>query len=254
MNSESGNAELLRLHYLQAMGISSYYPRFRLPAALPSQACPWPTAMAEAVVAETVAQQPAATVAAAALAAPVSTGPGPAPGEMPVAPRKPVAVGLRQAESAQSSALQFQLLLLTVDAEFALLCQIPALAQPLLQDRQARLLQNLLRWLGKVLPADAAPRRFQWPLPGMPLHDDQQQAVASLGHFVQQAAVEQPFRHLLLLGGQLAEQLASTAFIPDTCQLTVIPGLDEMLALPQQKRDAWQALLPLHAALQARQS
>jgi hypothetical protein len=254
MNSTPGNSELLRLHYLQAMGISSYYPRFRLPAALPSQPCPWPQAIAEAAPVTPVAQQPAATGMATPENAPQSPRPRPTSAELPATKPKQVTVVSRPAESAQSGALQFQLLLLAVDTELALLCQIPALSKPQLQDRQARLLHNLLRWLGKALPANAAPRRFQWPLPGMPLHDDQQQAVASLGHFVQQAAVEQPFRHLLLLGGQLAEQLASTAFVPDTCQLTVIPGLDEMLALPQQKRDAWQALLPLHAALQARQS
>lgn len=249
MNPDTVNAEQLRLHYLRAMGISSYYPRVQLPGALPSPVLSWPQAPA--------ASQPTAPEANKLAGELLAESPSNAM-PPPVAVRRepvvvPEAVSRRSASATVSATdLQFQLLLLPVDADLALLCQIPALAKPLLQDRQMRLLHNLLRWLGRPLGGALQPRRFQWPLPGLQAPADRQGAAASLGHFVEQALVEQGFRHLVLLGGQLAAQLEGLAFVPSACRLTITPGLDEMLALPALKRDAWQALLPLHAELHAR--
>src|SRR5690606_19068053 len=140
----------------------------------------------------------------------------------------------------------------------AVVLQVPALGRAQLADRQRLLLANLLRWLGKGLPVEAAPRVFRWPLPGLTLTNTRREAGASLLHFLEQACVEQPFRHLLLLGeaaaeclqAQQAQQLTAPAQAR-AWQLVATHSLDELLALPQLKRAAWQTLLPLHAALSA---
>ncbi|MEY4641874.1 MAG: hypothetical protein RLZZ227_1868 [Pseudomonadota bacterium] len=143
---------------------------------------------------------------------------------------------------AQVAVQNFQLLLLQVDDDLAILNQIPALARPQLQDRQVALLTNLLRWLGKPMPAQT-PRMFRWPLPGLEHMAASMSAGTSLLHFLEQASSERGFRFLLALGPQ-AVASASPGW-----QTFATHSVDEMLALPALKREAWQALLPLHALL-----
>jgi hypothetical protein len=179
--------------------------------------------------------------------------------DVPAAPaRKPAPVAPRVAESvaaesaaaervkekadAQSAVQNFQLLFLQVDDDLAIVNQIPALARPQLQDRQMALLTNLLRWLGKSVPAQA-PRVFRWPLPGLEHMAASMSPQTSLLHFLEQAASERGFRFLLQLGPQAAAP-ATGAW-----QSFATHSLDEMLALPSLKREVWQTLLPLHDAL-----
>jgi len=70
-------------------------------------------------------------------------------------------------------------------------------------------------------------------------------AQTSLQHFLEQAHSERSFRFLLQLGPQAVGPEAKdwAAFATHS--------LDEMLALPSLKREVWQALMPLHAALHA---
>lgn len=276
MNSSTSNAEVLRLQYLQAMGIITYYPRLQLPGALPSQACDWSfpekverTDPAVAAVAEPMPEPRQSTAtrpreSAADLAGTLRHAAWQAdeqgiPVEAPIKPTRPL--GASRAESAPNKqeqvhpdeALHFQLLLLHVDADLAVVLQIPALGRPQLQDHQRLLLGNLLRWLGKGALLEHTPRVFRWPLPGLTLTNTRREAGASLLHFLEQACVEQPFRHLLLLGEAAAEclqaQHEAAPAQPLAWQLTATHSLDELLALPQLKRAAWQTLLPLHAAL-----
>ncbi len=161
------------------------------------------------------------------------------------------------AATEDSTPLHFQLLLFPVDTDLVILAQIPALAASRLQQTQQQLLGNILRWLGKTWPANTAPRVFKWPLPGVAITNNRKEAGASLTHFLEQAAIEQPFRACLLLGEQAAECLddsvvrhAKAKTRPWPWQLHATHSLDEMLALPSLKREVWQSLLPLHAALE----
>jgi hypothetical protein len=268
-------AEELRLHCLQQMGISSYYPRFLLLGALPSPVLPQqdthtteaaalakgaagtlaPAEAARAVsaLAPLVASAGESSVAAE-LQAPVPTGRTAAQpvqgsiGDLPPVRSKPLQS--TSPGAAASEVLQFQLLLLHIDAELAVLVQIPALARPALQQRQAALLQNMLRWLGLPIELSPQPRRFQWPLPGMKSTEGAAAAALGLRHFVEQAVLEQPFRGLLLLGQQLAEQLGAADFAPAGLPFICTHSLDELLAVPALKREAWLVLQPLHAVLQ----
>ena len=245
MSDASVNAEIQRLQCLQALGITVYHPRYRLPGAKPSEQGVWP---------ELEAAVPAKPAARAESAEPVPRVEVKQPSAQATSAREP----LHRAETSTAAAkpakvsaaaaapvapLQnFQLLFLQIDADLALINQIPALARPQLQDKQLALLGNMLRWLGKPVPAQA-PRVFRWPLPGLEHMAASMSAQTSLQHFLEQAHSERSFRFLLQLGPQ--------AVGPETKEWAAFAthSLDEMLALPSLKREVWQALLPLHAAL-----
>ena len=253
--SASAAEELQRLQCLQTMGITAYHPRFRLPGAKPSTL----SALAETEVAAPVVRSTAP--AAVAPQERVRDAPVRERGALVVVTRaevtktedaKPVVAKTETLAKAAATnkyqegtpVQQFQLLFLQVDDDLAILNQIPALARPQLKDKQLALLTNLLRWMGKPVPAHT-PRMFRWPLPGLESRAAGMQAETSVLHFLEQASSERGFRFLLLLGPQ-AMAPASTAW-----QSFATHSLDEMLALPALKREAWQSLLPLHAALHA---
>lgn len=246
MTETSAQTELARLQCLQALGITVYHPRFRLPGAKPSVQGPLPEASAPlAERAPAVAQAPAKP------AKPLQPAPKRVEVDVPAAPVKkpaPAAPVPRATEAGSDTApapgavQNFQLLFFQVDDDLAIVNQIPALARPQLQDKQLALLGNLLRWLGKSVPAQA-PRVFRWPLPGLEQMAATMSPQTSLQHFLEQAASERGFRFLLQLGPQAATPAASA------WQAFATHSLDEMLALPSLKREVWQTLLPLHDAL-----
>ena len=236
MSDQALLTEIQRLQCLQVLGITVYHPRFRLPGAKASVPGPWPDAEATPPAAAT-----AVTQGAPQRTEPVTAQPARAANVQPPAtPSVP-----RRVEAAAGLVQNFQLVFLQVDDDLALLNQIPALARPQLQDKQLALLANLLRWLGRSVPAHT-PRMFRWPLPGLEHMSAGMSAETSLLHFLEQASSERGFRFLLHLGPQ-AVAPASRAW-----QSFATHSLDEMLALPTLKREAWQALLPLHALLHAK--
>lgn len=258
MRESSVQAELLRLQCLQALGITVYHPRFVLPGAKPSEQGPWPEAD-QAVIDNAAAanSMPSAekrpvveqTLRTHAAVAKPDALPRRVDVEVPDAPAKrPAPVTQAKAphtgESTQAAVQNFQLLFLQIDDDLAIVNQIPALARPQLQEKQLVLLANILRWLGKTLPAQT-PRMFRWPLPGLEHMAVSMNAQTSLLHFLEQAASERGFRFLLQLGPQAMAPAASA------WQAFSTHSLDEMLALPSLKREVWQSLLPLHESLHA---
>lgn len=249
---ESSAAEIMRLQCLQALGITVYHPRFRLPGAKPStllalpEAAPAPPAVAAPLAASPALAPPGRERPASALAETLAE----------KTPPRETSLGARTATVTTSAdtgkareapgmpVQNFQLLFLQVDDDLAILNQIPALARPQLQDKQLALLTNLLRWLGKPAPAHT-PRMFRWPLPGLESMAAAMSADTSVLHFLEQASTERGFRFLLMLGPQAAAPAAPA------WESFATHSLDEMLALPALKREAWQALLPLHARLHA---
>jgi hypothetical protein len=268
MSDQAIQAEVQRLQCLQALGITVYHPRFRLPGAKPSVQGIWPDAdsaprvetaqSAEPVTATATARvdvaRPVANPANARVAMPADAQPARSRVESISTPAKPAAAAKgqtpsaaapRSAETSAAPIQNFQLLFLQIDDDLALINQIPALARPQLQDRQLALLTNLLRWLGKSVPAQA-PRMFRWPLPGLEHMAGSMSAETSLLHFLEQASSERGFRFLLQLGPQAVAPEAKA------WQAFATHSLDEMLALPALKREVWQTLLPLHELLHTR--
>ncbi len=164
---------------------------------------------------------------------------------------KPAALASASAGGAmeESAAMApFQLLFFMPEPRLAVALQIPALSKPVLQDAEARLLQNLLRWLGiKNSDSQTALLHFRWPLPSMPA-GDAKAAGRNLQVFLEQAAATQPWQHLLLLGQGPAHCLDTAAGeLPFQCWAT--HSLAEMLAVPELKREVWRHLLSLHDQL-----
>ena len=155
------------------------------------------------------------------------------------------------ASSGESAAIvPFQLLFYMPEPRLAVALEIPAMSKPVMQEAQARLLQNLLRWLGiKSTGMEAALLHFRWPLPGMPA-GDAKSAGRNLQVFLEQAAATQPWQRLLLLGQGPASCLgAASADAVLPFQTWATHSLAEMLAVPALKREVWRHLLSLHDQL-----
>jgi len=249
------NAEVQRLYYLRLLGISSFYPRFILPGALPSTVYELCTPAVEETtqttdkVARPEIQTPGPTVVLPKTEAPASP--------LPSKPRAyaPVPVANVARELAEAPSLQFQLVFLQTGSGLAVCNQIPAVAKNGMSDREYKLLGNILHWLGCPLRSGFAQRRFQWPLPGS-TGVDSRQAGRSLQGFLEQAYKENSFTHLLMLGSSAAACLqefrGTGEQTAQAWQQFSSHSLAEMLALPELKRETWQQLLPLHAMLAKR--
>jgi hypothetical protein len=249
------NAEAQRLYYLRLLGISSFYPRFILPGALPSTVYELQAPAVKETKQKThqvvrpEIQTPGPTMELPKTEAPARPLPSRPKAQTPV----PVAKAAR--EQAEGPSLQFQLVLLQTDAGLAVCNQIPAIAKAGMSDRELKLLGNILHWLGCPLRSGFTQRRFLWPMPGS-VGADRQQAGRSLQAFLEQAHKEQAFTCLLMLGSSGTECLQEFGGAGETTaadwQQFSSHSLAEMLALPELKREAWQQLLPLHAMLAKR--
>jgi hypothetical protein len=256
------NPEAQRLLLLQAMGIRSYYPRFRLPGALPSVACAWlgDEVPHRPVVTGSDARPVSALLPEALLNSDImppepqvrpST---PAAAPVPISPVQKVPTApLRrtapQATAEPAAGLSFQVLLLQADKGLVICNQLPAVARPALGRGEQQLLNNMLLWLGCSLQPGAAQRHFSWPLPGLTT-TDADLAGKGLLSFLAQAQQDSGFTHLLLLGNSSVECLQphlNDGNVP--WQTWCTHSLSELLALPELKRSAWQQLQTLHAGL-----
>jgi len=140
----------------------------------------------------------------------------------------------------------FQALLCPVNHQVAILALLPALARPQLQEKETALLNNILRWLGMPVLAPLAPHVFRWPLPGVKLNG-QGDAGRGLQAFLDQAAQEFGARQILVFGQLLQECLEAAGSNSHSLRFTATYSINELLTVPQLKREAWQALLPLHS-------
>jgi hypothetical protein len=250
MSESSLHTEVSRLQCLQALGITVYHPRYRLPGAKPSVQGPWFDADVPAAEKAPRVEAPRSAPGPATGATAARPAPKRVDVEVPAEAAKSatpaaLASARHSADSAHATVQNFQLLFFQIDDDLAIVNQVPALARPQLQDRQMALLTNLLRWLGKSLPAHT-PRVFRWPLPGLEHMAAAMNPQTSLLHFLEQAASERGFRFLLQLGPQAVTPAVSA------WQAFATHSLDEMLALPSLKREVWQTLLPLHELLHVR--
>lgn len=257
MQNQEINPALVRLYYLQQLGITAYAPRVALAGALAVEdevAC---IAAVEESAAPAV-RESAPVVAAMSAPAPVVARPRvtldvdlQVEASKPVVKPAPAAerAAAKDTDPAVDAVAPFQLLFTVASPELALVLQIPALASPALRDAEARLLQNLLRWLGHKMPEHNQFLAWRWPLPGSSAAG----AVAagrSLHVFLQQAAAERPFSRVLMLGAMPAQCLQQHyQHNASEWQCWTSHSLAELLALPELKRDTWLQLQSLHAQL-----
>jgi hypothetical protein len=252
------NPENLRLQQLQLMGITSYFPRHVLPGALPSR-------LVEPAISDTTEEALAPTPEPVAARKDVAREPEsnrdwtvpeaqPAIAKLPNAQQARVRKEAPQEEHAGDAA-NLHLLLIPVDASLCILNQLPVLAKSQLPDRQQKLLDNILLFLGADTAAYDSVRTFRWPLPGISDITAGTAGKSSLMLFLEQFSQEHPFSNLLVMGEQGADWLTEAGRLQaDTApqvpwQMLHTYSLDQMVTLPLIKREAWQHLLPLKARL-----
>lgn len=262
VSTDFSSAEAQRQWYLRQLGISTCFPRFVLPGALPSELCELPV-----VAVPPPAVAPDAGIAPPAPAPfeprtiprkPVFEDEVPAPPPTPVpAPREQLRADAAPAPAIDPAArLQFRMVLLRAGRGLVVCNQVPWQQRDGLNQQETRLLHNILHWLGTALLPERQ-RLFAWPPPGMEEHvqaADGRLAGSSLFGFLEQAQQEGRFSRLLLLGssGPLALRnhvQGDSAALP--WQQFHSHSLGEMLVNAELKREAWQTMLPLHALLRA---
>jgi hypothetical protein len=259
--------QLQRMRYLQEMGIAVWYPRAQLPGAANSAVTEWQFDTRHPVRGSTgdlagsreapVFSRREDGVGKAATVRQVLSADAGQAQETGQNSQAGTTAGTKVREQAtiehgvprEVAALQFRMHFFHVDENLAVLCHQPALATARPGRQEQLLLANILRWLGRQIPDTATPRVFRWPLPGFG-QADPSLAGSSLHAFVQQAASDSPFANLVVMGETVLDTL-QIRLTPDdvTWRLYVTPGLTEMLNLPALKKDTWQKLIPLHAAL-----
>ncbi len=257
------NPETLRLQQLQLMGITSYFPRYLLPGALPSRIVE-PDALDVANIDreedEVALTAEPADIRQDAAREPESKRDWKLQEADPAVARTPVAQSVRvrketpQEENAGDAA-NLHLLLIPVDASLCILNQLPVLAKSQLPDRQQKLLDNILLFLGTRIAVYDSVRTFRWPLPGISDMSAANAGKSSLMHFLEQFSQEHPFSNLLVMGEQGADWLTEAGELrADTSpqvpwQMLHTYSLDQILTAPSIKREVWQHLLPLKARL-----
>ena len=249
MQNPAIDANALRLYCLQQLGVTVYADRDTGTAADMAVA-EEPDLLAVEMVPAALPISPAVASARKSLLDVADMAPA-HPGSKPAIKTHTVAASTAAPAQDESQALApFQLLFFMPDPKLAVALQIPALAKPVLQETETRLLHNILRWLG-INPAstETALLNFRWPLPGLPA-GDAQSAGRNLQVFLQQAAAQSPWQRLLLLGQGPALCLDATmagAALPYQCWAS--HSLAEMLAVPELKREVWRQLLSLQQQL-----
>lgn len=274
VHTEDPQRELQKLHMLQAMGLRLYLPRYRLPGAAPSRVIPWGEATSPApstTTAQSASGTPLfdATTPGHRTATPgtsmqdthTANPPGAEPRQM-LEPEHRVSRAVPKivvddippaatvdtpppTTTASEPMARFQALLLPLAGPVAVLALVPAVARLQLPERERRLLQGILHWLGVSEAVTQAPRPFQWPLPGLP-EASAAQAGVSLNAFLDQARRELGFAHLLIFGGPLQTALGAAAAEQG---MVATYSLQQMTTVPALKRECWLALQPLQRAL-----
>ncbi|MFY0989335.1 hypothetical protein [Halomonas sp. C05BenzN] len=263
-------AEPQRRQYLEAMGLTSWEARYRLPNALPTPACEWqqpaeepreaPGERLHALLDEAAREAPArqAPASPAHERGQRPAGPGRARallggGEPAEATATPPAAEERQPQASPAEALHFTLQVACLDGRWLLL--LPQASKP--DATQQRLLVNLLQAAG-VLPEQALDfETFHWPqMEGLPVDAPLEEARQGLQAFLEGRRRRGWAPERLLIFGRDAT-LASVLTVEEGRCLPLDlpawqgPGLDELAGGAAAKRTLLPQVLAWGQAWQA---
>lgn len=221
--------EALRLHYLDAMGITGYVARAPLPGALPS-----PALQPSAAEAENVA---AAPVRVSQLLAADPALSKPKPQHVPAATST---VAATPVAASASPVFQCQLAIWAVD-DLLVLADMPRL-----DNSQQQLLRNILQAIGRNQSALPAVKQFSWPIP----QRKDRSLEAARDHFqgmLDGGLLQKDLRQVLCFGSVAAMLLVTDDGAEPVAQykdwpVTTVCDLHEMLADPSRKAGTWRAL------------
>lgn len=251
--------ELQRQHYLSALGVESYAPRWLLPGA------PEPRLCTRLPVAIPVAEPEIAAQAPQAVATPVrAEGPqalsdvmrqmtGSGGGAAPLSTALEAAPALPTTPTAQPTVAPFTLSIWRSSLPILVLdSREPRAAMP-----TERLVRNLLRSLGDVDPASVTEEVLACPLVPKPTPADVREELST---WLEAELGRRPVQTLLLMGHNATHYLVPEDAEKEQLlwQWVPLPGLDrpaliapslvDLLREPSHKRTLWRALHPADEA------
>lgn len=247
--------EALRLEYLQAIGITSYFPRLQLPGAPVSVIVDQPVGEPEshrADAVEAVSVKPTVTASEPALAPPV-----PAPRtahiskQATVGKTEPVIASVRAKQEKEE--VRLQLLCIRACDNLAVLNAMPHIGSGQLSPRHSTLLANLLSacgiTVGNMLVED---KPFRWPMvTGLHVDNSRRAAAAALSSYLQQKLADWQFGKLLVMGEEVVTRIFTNggqeegashpkhSLEREDWQVIYTRSLDELLHRPELKKEAW---------------
>lgn len=226
--------EITRQEYLDSMGIQSYFPRYDLPAAKQSDQCPWPDSLivetsVKLNLDKTINEEPLASPSIKAVITETS-------------PDKPeLAVTEKAVNKSDAEEVRFKLALIHIKDDALALVLLPYIhTSKALSLTQKQLFTNIFNALykgGVELNVEIKP--FSWPFSeALHVEKDAKAAKASLGAYLEQLKGQFSFRRFIVMG----EKIAPFVEVGDNYKMIVCRSLDEMLKMPQLKREVWQHL------------
>ena len=252
--------EDLRQEYLQALGIDSYFPRRRLPAAPEPVLFEWPDRVVQAAPDSVAASEQAADTTALDNAADGHREPGIATvqkdaGQEDV--RESIETPSPESLARQQETFRLQMLCIRVNDDLAVLNAMPHLGPKQLSGQHRQLLQNVLRHCGIPAGTQLEEKTFHWPMvQGGHIDNSRAAAARALTAYLQQISSDWQFATLLVMGEQTLSRVYSmeeTAEAEDngleslSCRLCFCRSLDEYLQRPVLKKELWAATRPLRA-------
>lgn len=253
--------EVQRQAYLNALGVQSYFPRYVLPGAKPSQPCQWPEAF-DGNLARGRTEQAAGHSSPAAEAATLAREDTALfKKSLEEKPLEEKSAGQHGAEIEQKAAVKqeaaenrFKVSFLVIDGRLAVISHLPYAGPDYLSARHLALLNNVVKAMGlKMPPAGVKQIPFGWPLSSGALVDNSEIA----GREALQAFLEHNMDScragILLIMGEGLVNCLEPGFLPGTetekgavnCawQTVITKSLDQMLRLPEMtKPDVWRVL------------
>jgi hypothetical protein len=221
--------EITRQEYLNSMGIQSYFPRYVLPAAKHSDQCEWPETLTQEANIKVEFKKPL-------INKPIKT-PDTTPELVETTTKAPT---ITQTES-DVEEVRFQLAIFHVNEDVLVLILLPYMfANSSLSAIQKQLFINIFNSLNQgVVNLNLDIKPFRWPFSEAPhIEKDANAAKASLGVYLEQLKGKFPFNRFILMG----EKIAQFVDAGENYEITTCRSLDEMLKMPQLKREVWHQL------------
>lgn len=231
--------EPLRSHYLDALGIEMYVPRFVLPAAKTSTACEWSIDAQEAAHAEIAAEIPQAIVPNSLKQTPIARDIDIQPAR--VAPVTPASTPIKTAAANTVATPKFALSVTFVDGDILLIDDAPATNAE--RGEFQKLLTNFLFALRRR-PVQFALDIFLWPmLKSTALQQDATAAREALNAYLQKQMQQRNVQRVLILGATAQEWCV----LEENPQLHCVRSVSLLQCLrePAHKRELWHAVRAL---------
>ncbi len=234
--------ELARVHYLQAMGVTSYVPRFVLPAAKPSVLCEIPSiAIADPASAMSDIRQALPD----APPVPIANTQNPSFRERVVVDDRPTSemTSVAQPVSGADKIAPFCLLFVTTDSGLLFVADIPLGPEAQMwTDNGMQFIHDVLLAVNNKASIGVS-ENFHWPI-SRHLLSGETEALQALSGFTQRQQQDRQLTDVVAMGAK-ARYFMSKLLPHDSVSLYQAYSLKSLFENPRHKAMLWKALQPL---------